>query len=168
MRHLLARAVKITLGWRPSCCSLVDSFATIPSTTMRHHRHASPLPSRLMRVAASLVAAMVIVLTLSSASPELHVWLHGAPGNVGAHHCGHAHHVDSPVKAHAPAADSDQTGAHQCAVTLFSHGVVYESAPALTQPCEGILRAIHFRAFERQALAHPRYLHLPPQAPPAV
>ncbi|HUR56656.1 MAG TPA: hypothetical protein VM029_03030 [Opitutaceae bacterium] len=128
------------------------------------------MPSRFARMVASLAAAMVMVLSLSTVSPELHAWLHDkAQPQEQTHVCPHHAAPGAAGHAsHAPAPDSDESDTHQCAVTMFSHGVVHHAAALLTQPCEGILRAVNYRAFERLALAQPRYLHLPPQAPPAV
>jgi hypothetical protein len=97
----------------------------------------------------------------------LHDWLHAATKTQEKHVCGnHAAHA-AESGAHAPDAE-DEDESHECAVTMFSHGVVYHAGALLAQPCEGILRAANLRAFERLALAQPRFLHLPPQAPPAV
>jgi hypothetical protein len=109
---------------------------------------------------------MVMLLSLASVSPELHDWLHDrttAKADACPHH--HHHGAKSPHGSHESGRSSS---AHDCAVTLFSHGVVHYAALAIAQPCEGILRAVNHRAFEQLALAQPRYLHLPPQAPPAV
>ena len=124
----------------------------------------SPLP-RISRVVATLAAALVMVLSLATVSPELHAWLHDRGEDRAAQACPHRHAAESAT----PVADSSGHGeSHECAVTLFSQGVVHYAAALLTQPCEGVLRAVNFRAFERRALAQPRYLHRPPQAPPAV
>jgi hypothetical protein len=130
------------------------------------HPH-SPLPSCLWRAVALLGMGLVMLMTLSSVSPELHARLHekateDAPGKC-AHH-GASAHGDSPANApHSNEGEEDS-----CAVTMFSHGVVYQAGALVAQPCEGMLRAVNHGAFERLALAQPRFLHLPPQAPPAV
>ena len=120
------------------------------------------MPSRLWRAVASFAAGLVMLLTLSAVSPEFHAWLHGKEKLEKPHTC--AHHT----AAHGSSSDSDEGETHQCAVTMFSRGVMHDAVALLTQPCEGILRAVNQRAFERLALAQPRFLHLPPQAPPAV
>jgi hypothetical protein len=108
-----------------------------------------------------------MLLSLSAVSPQLHAWLHG-------HVKEHASHTSTQVgkpttERSAPyISDADDGEAHECAVTMFSHGVVHHAVALSVPPCEGILRAVNFRPFERLALAQPRYLHLPPQAPPAV
>lgn len=122
------------------------------------------LPSRRSRVVAWLAAGLVILLSMSANSPELHAWLH-APSLAQANHtCGHSRAAADAV----PDSGSEEGENHACAVTLFSQGVVHQAVALLTQPCEGILRAVNVRAFERFALAQPRYLHRPPQAPPAA
>lgn len=125
------------------------------------------MPSRLWRAVALLGAGLVLLLSLSSASPEIHAWLHEQAQADAAHKCAHhgaAAHNDSSADAPASGHWEDDS----CAVTMFSHGVVAQGAALLVLPCEGILRAVDFRAFERLALAQPRFWHLPPQAPPAV
>jgi hypothetical protein len=125
------------------------------------------LPSRLTRVVASFAAGLVMLLSLSAVSPQLHAWLHG-------HVREHASHMGAQAakpameRGVADVSSADEDEAHECAVTMFSHGVVHHAVAFSMQPCEGILRAVNFRAFERLALAQPRYLHRPPQAPPAV
>ena len=122
------------------------------------------LPSRFWRAVALLSAGVVLLLSMASVSPELHAWLHEAT-ELKSDACLHHKHA-----AHTPLHEADDSAApeHECAVTLFSHGVVHHTVALVTPPCEGILRAVNFRAFERLALAQPRYLHRPPQAPPAV
>jgi hypothetical protein len=131
--------------------------------TSRQHSFRPPLAVRAL---ALVSACMVMLLSLAAVSPELHDWLHG--WHVGkADACPHHHHPGATAQHGSD--DSDRSDpAHDCAVTLFSHGVVQHAAFAVAQPCEGILRAVNYRAFEQLALAQPRYLHLPPQAPPAV
>lgn len=123
------------------------------------------LPSRFWRAVALFGAGMVLLLGMANVSPDLHAWIHQA-SQTKPDPCPHHHHASHAPKA--PDAGGATTTGHECAVTLFSHGVVYHAAAFVTQPCEGILRAVDFRAFERLALAQPRYLHRPPQAPPAV
>lgn len=125
------------------------------------------MPSAFSRVVAAFGAWLVMLLTLSSVSPELHAWLHASAKRDLQHTCSHRHaHTHSAGSESIPVSpDSDN---HDCAVTLFAHGVVYHAANCVAQPYEGILRAVNYRAFKRLVLAQPRYLHLPPQAPPAV
>jgi len=124
-------------------------------------------PSRLWRALAWVVAGLVMLLSLSAVSPDLHSWIHAEEKAHATQDCPvHGAHAPSGVASQAP--DSEHGDRHECAVTLFSHGVVLHALATVIQPCEGLLRAIHFRAWERLALAQPRFLHLPPQAPPAV
>jgi hypothetical protein len=142
---------------------------------MRRHHLTAHLPARLWRAVAVFAVGLVLLLTTSSVSPELHAWLHDKtqPQDAG-HACAHHHHHshahggethDSDARDF-PAAPADDD--HGCAVTVFAHGIVAQATACFAQPCEGILRAVNHRAFERLALAQPRFLHLPPQAPPAV
>jgi hypothetical protein len=131
------------------------------------HRPFSAMPARLWRALASLTAGLVMLLSLSAVSPELHAWLHAKEKVQKPHAC--AHHATQPTAddaSHAPSSNADDGATHECAVTMFSHGIVHQAIALLAQPCEGILRAVNSRAFERLALAQPRYWHLPPQAPP--
>ena len=145
-------------GWH------VDSFARMELLPpMRPTFPSAVLPHRLWRAMAWLASAMAMLLTMTSVSPELHAWLHEKAQPDTTHVC--PHHAAHSA-SHVPDSTDDDT--HQCAVTLFSHGVVHQAATLFAQPCEGILHAVNYRAFERLALAQPRYLHLPPQAPPAV
>jgi hypothetical protein len=128
-------------------------------------RHDAALPPVFWRVVAWMGSALVLLLTFTSVSPELHAWLHDRGQDHVSHGaCTHQHAAKDSI----PSSDADARANHECAVTLFAHGVVHHAATLLTLPCEGILRAVDYRAFERLALAQPRFLHLPPQAPPAV
>lgn len=118
------------------------------------------------RIVAFLAAGLVLLLSTSAVSPVLHAWLHdAAAAAANGHTC--PHHGKAAPLAALPAADDDAPD-HECAVTMFSHGVILSAAAPLVTPCEGLLRAVDFPAFERLALAQPRWLHTPPQAPPAV
>jgi hypothetical protein len=107
---------------------------------------------------------MVLLLSLSAVSPELHAMLHERGVAHPKHACTHAHaHADA-----VPEKGAQEEETHTCAVTLFARGIVQHAVALLPLPCEAILRAENVRALERMAFAPPRYLHLPPQAPPAV
>lgn len=156
-----AEARRYAFRWNSFRAWHVDSFARVLRITsaMPSHVQASK-PALVIRAVALLSAGMVVLLSFASVSPELHAWLH-KPYQAKAHPCSH----------HGPEAHDDNESshsAHSCAVTLFSHGVLHHAVAMAVQPCEGILRAVDLRAFERLALAQPRFLHLPPQAPPAV
>lgn len=127
------------------------------------------MPSCLWRAVAAVAAGLVMVLNLSAVSPGLHAWLHAEEPAEKPHTCAHhAAHEPAGAAAHVPASDSGEGETHQCAVTMFSQGVVHYAGALLALPREGVLRAVNFRASARLALAEPRFLHLPPQAPPAV
>jgi len=115
--------------------------------------------SMFTRIVASLAAALVLVLAILAASPELHESLHGlAPVAAGT-----AHHGGTPSGAGRPIDDEDG-----CAVTLFAQGLVL--ALAILAPAFAG-RAQRLPGFALRAWigpAAPRYLRLPSQAPPAV
>ncbi|MGH7945526.1 MAG: hypothetical protein ACREF9_11010 [Opitutaceae bacterium] len=98
-------------------------------------------------------------------SPELHAWLHEQTQDRAAHTCSQHGVRTAAETAHVPGADNAEK--HGCAVTMFSQGLVHHAVTVLALPFESILRGVDYRAFERLALAQPRYLHRPPQAPPA-
>ena len=125
----------------------------------------SSLPTRFRRAVALLSAGTVWLLSLASVSPQLHAWLHEA---AQPEHRGCPHHQHAAPDAPLPADVDQPASGHECAVTLFSHGVVQHAGTFVVRPCEGVLRAVDFRAAERPALVPPRFLHLPPQAPPAA
>lgn len=133
---------------------------------MRSRRQLPTAPPHLRRSVAALAAVLVMLLTFSASSPELHAWLHPDGTAEKSHPC--RHHADVGGTAQAPTTGADGDEAHECAVTMFSHGVMYHLVAGVAQPCEGILREVNFRAFERLALAQPRFLQPPPQAPPAA
>jgi hypothetical protein len=137
---------------------------------MPSHRPISPLPSRLSRALAWLSAGLTLLLALSTASPDLHAWLHAQAHQDATHACADhpAHASDDRAKGATSTAPSGNEPEDRCAVVMFSQGVEATTTLVGAQPCEGILRAVNYRAFERLALAQPRFLHLPPQAPPAV
>src|SRR5687768_9320133 len=105
------------------------------------------MPSRLWRAVASLAAGLVMLLGFSAVSPDLHAWLHAkekAPTPL--HNCAHhASHTAAGLPVDASSPDSgegntqDAQDSHQCAVTMFSHGVLHHAVALVAQPCEGIL-----------------------------
>jgi hypothetical protein len=114
------------------------------------------LPSPAARAVASLAAALVLVLTVLAASPELHESLHGR-GPCGA---GAAHHEGVPPGGQAA---DDEDG---CVVTLFAQGLVLALALAVPRPAGPAPRPANLDPGDRMVPASPRYLRLPSQAPP--
>ena len=117
-----------------------------------------------MQALATLLAGLVILLACSTVSPELHAWLHGTLPAPGKHVC--AQHAKQLPSAGDPRLHDVVESEHGCAVTLFARGLVSDGPLPVPAPAAEILRAVNFRAIERLALAQPRFLHLPPQAPP--
>jgi hypothetical protein len=112
----------------------------------------------LTRAVASLSAALVMVLAVLAASPELHERLHGHGPGVGKP----AQH-EGDHSGGGQAAD-DEDG---CVVTLFSQGVVLALALLVLAAAGRTLRLIDLDPFDREVPAAPRYLRLPTQAPPS-
>jgi hypothetical protein len=113
------------------------------------HARSSP-PSRIV---ASLGIALVLALTVFSASPELHGWLHGhEPGaaEVG-HHDGHGQ------------VPCDDDG---CVVTLFAQGLLLPFALLSLAFTGRTVRLADIAFGDRITPESPRYLRLPAQAPP--
>jgi hypothetical protein len=114
-------------------------------------------PSVLSCAVASLAVALVLALTILSASPDLHARLHGnGPGAAGA-----AHHDLGRTDGGQAADDEDG-----CVVTLFAQGVVLALALLVLALAGRTLRLTAFGPGERVIPAAPRYLRLPTQAPP--
>ncbi len=110
--------------------------------------------SPLTRTVAVLAAGLVLVLGLLTVSPELHASLHG-PDESGAH----ADH-----ESEAPVGDAD----HECAVTLFAHGVEALLVFCLLMLARPLARSVVLRATDKIAVARPRYWLVPSHAPPAA
>ena len=103
------------------------------------------------RLTALLGVALVLLLNVLAASPELHARLHGQDQVRG--HAGHGHE---------PVGDAD----HECAVTIFSH-----AATALLFFCLLLLlrspdRGTLWNARDWWPVARVRYWHAPAHAPP--
>jgi len=112
----------------------------------------------LTRTIALLATALVLVLTILAASPELHERLHGlGPGSATA-----APHDGSPSSG-GKAAD----GEDGCVVTLFAQGLVLPLALLVLSFTGRTLRLLDLDLFDRVIPAAPRFLLLPSQAPPA-
>jgi hypothetical protein len=114
-------------------------------------------PSLLARTVAPLAVALVLVLTVLAASPDLHERLHGqGPGAVGAAQ----HDRSSPGGGRA---DDEEDG---CVVTLFAQGLVLPLALLVLVFSGQTLSLLDFYRCDRVIPAAPRYLLLPSQAPP--
>jgi hypothetical protein len=109
-------------------------------------------PSWSGRLTAGLGVALVLMLSVLAASPELHAWVHG-------HQVVPAEHAGA---GQPPVGDAD----HECAVTLFALGVT-----ACLFFCLSLLRRSPDRVGRRpdhgrQPAARLRYWHVPAHAPP--
>src|ERR1700677_3853665 len=113
------------------------------------HARRSPLAG----IVATLGIVLVLALTIFSASPELHGWLHGhEPGAADvSHHDGHGQ------------VPCDDEG---CVVTLFAQGLVLPLALMALAFTGQTLRLLDFALCDRVIPESPRYLRLPAQAPP--
>jgi hypothetical protein len=109
-------------------------------------------PSPFARIVASLGIVLVLALTIFSASPELHGWLHGHDHGADVAH--HDEHGQVPP---------DDDG---CVVTLFAQGLVVPLALMALAFTGQTLRLLDFAMGERVIPESPRYLRLPSQAPP--
>jgi len=117
-----------------------------------HIRH-----SLLSRATASLAIMLVLALSVFAASPELHERLHGhGPVAVS------GLHQDAGPAGHTQDAQDDDG----CVVTLFAQGVVLALAVVALAFTGQTLRPDDFELLDRVIPDAPRYLHLPPQAPP--
>lgn len=95
-------------------------------------------PTRLQRGGAALSVALLLLLTISAASPAVHDWLH----------LGGTHDAN-----------------HQCAVVLFASGVTLALALAVTAP-RAAWHEEPRRAGARLFLVATRYLRQPERGPP--
>ena len=109
-------------------------------------------PSLLARVTAVLAVGLVLTLTVLSASPRLHAWLHG--------HEDASEHADH--ESEAPVGDAE----HSCAVTLFAHGVETLLVFCLLLLARPLARSYFLPAGDDVAAAYPRYWLVPSHAPP--
>ena len=104
----------------------------------RRFRHSLQRPGRLFQATAALLAALVLVLAVLAVCPELHEWLHPDAG-----------HED-----------------HECAVTLFAHGIT----PALATVILAVVAARFVEAVVTECaalyLSAPRYRLRPERGPP--
>jgi hypothetical protein len=107
--------------------------------------------SSFHRITAVFGVALVLLLSVLAASPELHAWVHG--------HEGAAQHT-SPVDA--PVGDAD----HACAVTLFASGVSLLLAFFLVLLARVLIRSHALRSSDWLIVTRPHYWLVPSHAPP--
>jgi hypothetical protein len=93
----------------------------------------------LHRLLAAGGAALVLLLTVLAASPELHAWLHGNAGEAD----------------------------HECVVTLYQHGVVSAAVDVTLVVVLLVQLALAAAAPAALDLGPPRYWLPPALAPPA-
>lgn len=111
-------------------------------------------PSRLTtRLTALLAVLLVLMLGMMSVCPELHGGLH--EHEQLAAHSDHEEH-ETPVN------DSG----HECAVTLFAHGVEILQVFCLLMLVRSLARSDVLLAGDEIAAAYPRYWLVPSHAPP--
>ncbi|HTZ21056.1 MAG TPA: hypothetical protein VMC06_09260 [Opitutaceae bacterium] len=108
-------------------------------------------PSLPHRLTAVLGIALVLLLNVLVASPQLHAWLHG--------HEPAAEHNDP---GHAPVGSAD----HECAVTLFAHGATSLPFLSLLLLVWSLTRGTVLHPSEWLIAARPRYWLVPSHAPP--
>jgi hypothetical protein len=122
-----------------------------------------------LRVLAAACAGLILLLTAASVSPALHAWLHGeslesAHDHIcSAHDHGPAHGEDE----HPAPSPEGHVVSHDCAISLFAHGVTLAHAflVALDQP--RVVQAVDIAPSCRVILSESRHLRPQPQAPPA-
>ena len=110
-------------------------------------------PSTLHRVTAVFGVALVLLLSVLAASPELHAWVHG-----------HEDVAQADGPGHTPVGDAD----HECAVTLFASGVNLLLFVCLLLLGRGLICSNAFRPGDWLIVARPRYWLVPSHAPPLV
>jgi hypothetical protein len=108
-------------------------------------------PSSLHRITAVFGVALVLLLNVLAASPELHAWVHGP--QEAAQHTG---------PDHAPVGDAD----HECAVTLFASGVGLLLAFILLLLAQVLDRGQTLFSSDWLIVSRPHYWLVPSHAPP--
>ena len=108
-------------------------------------------PSSFHRITAVLGVALVLLLSVLAASPELHAWVHGP--QEAAQHTG---------PDHAPVGDAD----HECAVTLFASGVSLLLAFFLVLLARVLNRNQALFSSDWLIVTRPHYWLVPSHAPP--
>lgn len=113
-----------------------------------------PLPAPLRALAFAL-AWLVLGLTIVSASPEAHAFVHQPEQAASSGHCDHDHSAPT------------ESAEHVCAVVLFSGGVDLPTADFLPLPAMALVPAAATE-YAPLFLPAPRYLRQPERGPPAV
>lgn len=136
-------------------------------SAQRQHRPAAPW----LRVLAVVCAALVLTLSSAAWSPALHAWLHGESSDHAHASCAHSHshphgdaHANAPVPADDHAADPHAT--HDCAITLFAHGVTLASAFLSLLDHHALAPTVTPVAPDHVTPPSPSHLRPQPQAPP--
>ena len=110
-----------------------------------------PAISRMQSVLAWFLMGLVFTLSLLTASPEIHAYLHGES---------RAHSDDAVPQAHDD---------HSCAVTLFQQGVTTPlDLPRVDTPRNTLWIATLPPARDTLALSAPRHLLRPARGPPCI
>lgn len=128
--------------------------------------HRKLLPDRLRRLGAAVGAVLILALSIFSASPVAHAWLHAVAASPADTRCHHHDHAGASARPDAPLPATDLDD-HTCAVVLFAGGVDLPVAPfALTPPALAPAGVSSVAAAELHLLP-PRYLRQPERGPPA-
>jgi hypothetical protein len=109
-------------------------------------------PSSFHRLLAAFGVALVLLLTVLAASPELHAWSHG-----------HESAARQAGPDHAPVGDAD----HECAVTLFASGAGLLLAFCLFLLAQVIVLNQALLSSGWLIVTRPHFWLVPSHAPPA-
>jgi hypothetical protein len=109
-----------------------------------------------------MAAVLVLALSLLSASPELHAWLHGAD------HGHAAAHAESASGRHHGAVQVSGVDDDGCVVVLFARGITGGLCLVLTGLFIGRVIAFFRSCVERLGIRAPRYWLPPMCGPPAA
>jgi len=131
--------------------------------SFRHSLRSRPAP--WLRVLAVVCAGLVFTLSAAAFSPALHAWLHGHP-ETSAH--SHAHAACTHAHAHETTSSDDphHDKQHECAVTLFAHGVNLAAVFLSLLDYYAVSSAAAPLAPGRAALVTSEHLRPQPHAPP--
>jgi hypothetical protein len=135
------------------------------TSTRRLHRPAAPW----LRVLAAVCAGLVGLLSFATSSPALHAWLHGESLESGhGHVCSaHAHDTEHAKEGESGLPRDGHAGSHECAISLFAHGVTLAHAFLVALDQSRAVQAVEIAPSDRVPLSESRHLRPQPQAPPA-